>query len=73
MNVSVEMQTSTRWAVLFVRLCGVLHWLGISRLIGIERLNDWAIRGCYRLCYWRMRFRGKWSKWQRVYPEWRTM
>lgn len=66
-EIKFELQTSTRFAVAWIWLVALLHRTRLSRLIGSDRVNGWAINGCYRLCFYRIRFRGRWGKWQRAY------
>lgn len=67
-EISIEMQTSTRFALAWIWLVALLHRMQLSRLIGRDRVNGWALNGCYRLCFFRMRIAGgRWGRWQHAY------
>jgi hypothetical protein len=68
-DVTLQVQTSTRWAVAWVWFVAVVfHWTQLSRLIGRDRVNGWALHGMYRLCRYRVRIgAGRFSKWRRAY------
>ena len=67
--IDVEIQGRVWPGLLWLRLMVVLFiWTRLNRLIGLERVNGWALDGCYRLCWVRTRVAGRqWSKWQRAY------
>lgn len=69
MFVDVTTQGRVWPGLLWLRLMVVVFiWTRLNRLVGVARVNGWALNGCYRLCWIRMRVGcGPWSRWQRAY------
>lgn len=69
MNVAVDIQGRTWPGLAWVWLIVVtLMWTQLYRVIGRERVTSWALNGCFRLCWYRVRVgSGPWGRWRRVY------